>query len=64
MYLSGGYHAAGGLSLAFLAWMYFVLIMRGPQLPADKWLGWEGGWEMRRNVVLQEMELDGKHADV
>lgn len=28
-----------------------VLLLRGPHVPKGKWLGWEGGWELRKSVV-------------
>ena len=30
-----------------------VLFSRGPHLPIDRWVGWTGGWELRRSVSDQ-----------
>lgn len=37
--------------------MYFVLGMRGPQLPSNRWIGWDGGWEMRKGVAEEKKRI-------
>ncbi|KAM0756557.1 MFS general substrate transporter [Meredithblackwellia eburnea MCA 4105] len=51
VYLNSGYRASGGLCLGLIGWMLMILLLRGPHLPIDRWVGWAGGWELRKAVA-------------
>ncbi|GAA5839222.1 hypothetical protein JCM11251_006011 [Rhodosporidiobolus azoricus] len=54
VYLKYGYRAEGGLCLALLGFMLFILFLRGPHCPTKQWVGWTGGWELRKSVAAQK----------
>ncbi|KAI0687034.1 MFS general substrate transporter [Earliella scabrosa] len=47
-----GWRADAALNLAWTGWTLFVLFLRGPHCPRYKWIGWEGGFELRKSRVL------------
>ncbi|KPV74970.1 uncharacterized protein RHOBADRAFT_48544 [Rhodotorula graminis WP1] len=47
---AGGYRASGGFCVAVAGFMLVVLSLRGPHLPDKRWVGWAGGWELRKAV--------------
>ncbi|GAA5917654.1 hypothetical protein JCM6882_003423 [Rhodosporidiobolus microsporus] len=51
VYLKYGYRAEGGLCLGLLGFMLFILCLRGPHCPTKQWIGWAGGWELRKSVA-------------
>ncbi|GAA6000036.1 hypothetical protein JCM10207_006023 [Rhodosporidiobolus poonsookiae] len=51
VYLKWGYRASGGLCLGLLGFSVLVLFLRGPHCPIDQWMGWTGGWELRKKVA-------------
>ncbi|BGP48575.1 hypothetical protein JCM10450v2_004451 [Rhodotorula kratochvilovae] len=50
VYLDYGYRASGGLCVALAGFSVAVLFLRGPHLPNKRWVGWAGGWELRKRV--------------
>ncbi|KAI5477871.1 major facilitator superfamily protein [Pseudohyphozyma bogoriensis] len=48
VYLKWGYHASGGLCMAFIAVGMIVLVARGPHTPLRTWVGWSGGGNLRK----------------
>ncbi|GAA6028418.1 hypothetical protein JCM8097_007021 [Rhodosporidiobolus ruineniae] len=63
VYLQYGYRASGGLAMGFVGWMLFILFLRGPHCPTKQWIGWTGGWELRKAVAerkRREKEEEGK----
>jgi len=34
----------------------FILFLRGPHLPVKRWIGWQGGWELRKGVAEPKKE--------
>lgn len=51
VFVKYGWRASGALSCGFCGWMLFVLLLRGPHCPNNKWFGWEGGFEARKKVA-------------
>ena len=47
-----GWRADASLNLAWTGWTLFVLFLRGPHCPRYNWIGWEGGFELRKSRVL------------
>jgi hypothetical protein len=37
-----------------LPFIVFVLFCRGPHLPINRWIGWTGGWELRKGVAARK----------
>ncbi|KIY71273.1 MFS general substrate transporter [Cylindrobasidium torrendii FP15055 ss-10] len=56
VFVKYGWRASGALSCGFCGWMLFVLLLRGPHCPNNKWFGWEGGFEARKKVVEHDSE--------
>ena len=48
-----GWRADAALNLAWTGWTLFVLFLRGPHCPRYKWIGWEGGFELRKSRVRE-----------
>ncbi|KAH9919162.1 MFS general substrate transporter [Epithele typhae] len=46
-----GWRPTAALNLAWTGWGLFVLFLRGPHCPRYTWIGWQGGWELRKSVV-------------
>ncbi|GAA5981706.1 hypothetical protein JCM11641_004221 [Rhodosporidiobolus odoratus] len=51
VYLRWGYKASGGLCLGLVGFILLVLFLRGPHCPTTRWVGWTGGWELRKKVA-------------
>jgi hypothetical protein len=39
--------------MAWYAWQLFVLLLRGPHCERFTWIGYEGGFEYRKSVVVE-----------
>jgi predicted MFS family arabinose efflux permease len=50
----GGWIASGSLSVAVIAFSYVIVALRGPY--EQRWIGWDGGWGLKR----KEKEGDGE----
>ncbi|KAF8895775.1 major facilitator superfamily domain-containing protein [Mucidula mucida] len=51
VFVAHGWRASGALSMAFCAWMFFILLLRGPHCDNKTWFGYQGGIEPRKSVV-------------
>jgi hypothetical protein len=49
LFLSAGWRACYALALGFTGLQLLVLLSRGPHIPDTRWLGWAGGWALRRS---------------
>jgi hypothetical protein len=52
VYTIGGYRASGALSCGWIGMNLLVLLARGPH--TKKWLGWQGGAELRKGKLQKE----------
>ncbi|KAF9018746.1 MFS superfamily [Hymenopellis radicata] len=68
VFVAHGWRASGALSMAFCAWMFFILLLRGPHCDNKTWFGYQGGIEPRKSVVdsarEHPMTIDEKKDDV
>ena len=48
---ASGWRPAAALSLGWMGWQLIILLLRGPHCQRFTWLGWEGGFEMRKDKV-------------
>ncbi|KAI9070091.1 MFS general substrate transporter [Trametes sanguinea] len=55
-----GWRPDAALNLSWTGFTLFVLFLRGPHCPRYKWIGWEGGFELRKSrlVARQQAEQD------
>ena len=51
VFTAHGWRPDAALNLAWTGWTLGVLFLRGPHCPRYKWIGWEGGFELRKSVV-------------
>ena len=52
VYNEHGWRPDAALNLAWTGFTLFILFLRGPHCPRYKWIGWEGGFELRKGRVL------------
>ncbi|KAI0336830.1 MFS general substrate transporter [Cubamyces sp. BRFM 1775] len=52
VYNEHGWRPDAALNLSWTGFTLFVLFLRGPHCPRYKWIGWEGGFELRKGRVL------------
>lgn len=57
VFLQHGWRAAAVLSLAWIAFQFFILIIRGPHVSQHTWFGWEGGWSYRRHPAPKDNDV-------
>ncbi|KAI0407130.1 hypothetical protein F4802DRAFT_612215 [Xylaria palmicola] len=50
LYAKGGWTWSGALNIAQLTTALLLLVARGPH--EEGWVGWSGGWDMRRSEVI------------
>jgi len=48
VFLQHGWRAAAALSLGWMGFQLGILLLRGPHVPRKRWIGWKGGWSLRR----------------
>ncbi|EPQ53019.1 MFS general substrate transporter, partial [Gloeophyllum trabeum ATCC 11539] len=48
LFVEGGYRAVGYFALGLAGLDLVLLFLRGPHLPNDRWVGWAGGFGMRK----------------
>ncbi|KAF8480646.1 major facilitator superfamily domain-containing protein [Gautieria morchelliformis] len=48
VYVQHGWQATALLSLGWMGMQFVLLLMRGPHTARKTWIGWEGGWSLRR----------------
>ncbi len=53
-----GWRADASLNLAWTGWTLFVLFLRGPHCPRYTWIGWQGGFELRKSKVRAREEQE------
>ncbi|KAH9919185.1 MFS general substrate transporter [Epithele typhae] len=47
-----GWRANAALNLGWAGLSLVVLLVRGPHVPRYTWVGWEGGWELRKSKLV------------
>ncbi|KAI0671252.1 MFS general substrate transporter [Trametes maxima] len=52
-----GWRADAALNLGWTAWTLGVLFLRGPHCPRYMWIGWEGGFELRKSRVVARAQV-------
>lgn len=57
VFLQHGWRAAAVLSLAWIAFQFFALSIRGPHVSQHTWLGWQGGWSFRRRPLQENNDV-------
>ncbi|KAM5541185.1 hypothetical protein V8D89_005114 [Ganoderma adspersum] len=58
-----GWRADAALNLAWAGFILLVLLLRGPHCRRYTWIGWEGGFELRKNRVLARQQADSGEED-
>lgn len=64
VYLLYGYRASGGFCLGLIGWMLFILFLRSPHLPIDRWIGWSGGWQLRKKEPANVESGEGSRKEL
>lgn len=54
LYAQGGWLASGSASVGFISFAIVICLLRGPH--ETGWIGWRGGWSIRKNVVKPPKE--------
>lgn len=64
LYAQGGWLWSGAANIAFMAAAILVGLARGPR--ETSWVGWKGGWDIRRDkeVVVQVGDGDEVEGEV
>ena len=60
IFLTYGWRAGAGFSMALYGFQLCVLLLRGPHCKRDTWVGYEGGWEARKSVVERGKRLEAE----
>ena len=58
LYARGGWIASGSSSVAFVSFALLMCIVRGPH--EKGWVGWHGGWSMKKELPKKQDEEKGK----
>ncbi|EPS93087.1 hypothetical protein FOMPIDRAFT_1136854, partial [Fomitopsis schrenkii] len=48
VFLQDGWRACYGMALAWTGFQGLILLLRGPHSPKTQWIGWSGGWRVRK----------------
>jgi predicted MFS family arabinose efflux permease len=56
LYAEGGWIASGSASVGFISMALIISLARGPYEPG--WVGWSGGWSIRKRVVQTKPSAD------
>lgn len=64
VYLYYGWRASGGFCLGLLGWQMLCLVMRGPQLPNDRWFGYAGTFYLRKSTADRKLAERAAAKDV
>ncbi|KAI0782624.1 major facilitator superfamily domain-containing protein [Abortiporus biennis] len=59
VYTQYGWRPAAALSVAWTGFSILVLLLRGPNCGRYTWIGWEGGFEVRKSRIDTHHGLDG-----
>lgn len=54
VYVQHGWQATALLSLGWMGIQMCLLLARGPHMPRKAWIGWKGGWSLRRGIEAEE----------
>ena len=57
-----GWRPDASLNLAWTGFTLFVLFLRGPHCPRYTWIGWQGGFELRKSRVVARQQADREAA--
>ena len=55
LYAHGGWIASGSASVGFITFALLICLVRGPH--EKGWVGWRGGWDIRKNVARPVKEV-------
>ncbi|PIL34821.1 hypothetical protein GSI_02608 [Ganoderma sinense ZZ0214-1] len=58
-----GWRPDAALNLALTGFTLLILFLRGPHCPRYTWVGWQGGWELRKSRVLAQQEEADSEGD-
>ncbi|WZH44971.1 major facilitator superfamily domain-containing protein [Fusarium acuminatum] len=61
LYASGGWKRSGGCSIAFVGLSILISLARGPR--EKGWVGWKGGWHVRREKAVATQVEDEEICD-
>lgn len=53
-----GWRPAAALSVGFTGFSILVMFARGPHVRRYTWVGWEGGWETRKQKVQEKEQAE------
>ncbi|KAI1789926.1 hypothetical protein LXA43DRAFT_1018514, partial [Ganoderma leucocontextum] len=53
-----GWRADASLNVAWTGFTLVVLLLRGPHCSRYTWVGWQGGFELRRSRVVARQEAE------
>jgi predicted MFS family arabinose efflux permease len=62
LYAQGGWIASGSASVGFISFALLICLVRGPH--EKGWVGWRGGWSIRKEVVKPPKQEDPTEAQV
>lgn len=54
VFIKHGWRASALVSLAWCAFCFFVMLLRGPNVRRYTWFGWEGGFEVRKSKLATQ----------
>ncbi|KAJ3806569.1 MFS superfamily [Lentinula aff. lateritia] len=63
IFLRYGWRSCYGLALAWTVLQVFLLLARGPHCPPSKWIGYEGGWRIRKAPINDISTGSNLHAE-
>ncbi|RDX44131.1 MFS general substrate transporter [Lentinus brumalis] len=58
-----GWRADASLNLAWTGFTLVVLLLRGPHCPRYTWIGWQGGFELRKSKVIERQQRERDAAE-
>ncbi|KAI0632369.1 MFS general substrate transporter [Trametes polyzona] len=53
VFTAHGWRPDAALNLAWTAFALLILLVRGPHCPRYTWIGWKGGWELRKSRIVK-----------
>ncbi|KAI0632361.1 MFS general substrate transporter [Trametes polyzona] len=62
VYTAHGWRPDAALNLAWTVFSLFILLARGPHCPRYTWVGWKGGWELRKSRLVAERDASAADA--
>ncbi len=58
-----GWRADASLNLAWTGFTLIILFLRGPHCPRYTWIGWQGGFELRKSKVIERQQREREAAE-